>query len=319
MPTTGFCFTNLTNFVFISGNNYLVFYSDASNQGVAPPVSLGYSYHARLITDVGKYGPGVVSTQYKMAKDEIRFEELDETIIPEKSINDGKIIKLAASLFISVYSQIVFPTTGNGVIMAAQNIGSSTAEFYLTGVAPKSGFESEVTIAVTEAADVNIYDNENNLLVNQNLNKDQVYNFRISNDVTGYKVSSNVPAAVIAGTTCADLGTDCHMIKSYLPSKDRLGQKHIVPQIPARSSASAPSTIRVVATEPGTAVRTFDSTVNGVVERSTISAGQFYDHSMTDNKPTVIECSKKCLVSLLVQPFTPTAPYPIGTGTVRIF
>ena len=104
------------------------------------------------------------------------------------------------------------------------------------------------------------------------LNAGQTYMYTATTELTGSRVTSNLPIAVFTGNQCTNVPAGfsaCDHIVEQLPSVDNYSMNYIVAQSPR--SGTLGNVYRVVASQDGT-----NLSINGAVV-ATLDAGQFYD------------------------------------------
>ena len=104
------------------------------------------------------------------------------------------------------------------------------------------------------------------------LNAGQTYMFSQSAELTGTRVTSNLPVAVFSGNQCANVPTNntaCDHLLEQIPSVDKLSSSYLLAQTPRTGSVG--NVFRAIATQDNTQV-----SYNGTVV-ATLNAGQFFE------------------------------------------
>ncbi|CAH1774296.1 unnamed protein product [Owenia fusiformis] len=133
------------------------------------------------------------------------------------------------------------------------------------------------------------YDYDNALRID--LYDTQTYTYRSTRDLTGVKVVSDRPVAVISGCDYAQVpeGTEAgDQLVEMIPSVISLGYDFIVAPISERIGGEI---VRVISWTDDTLVRLPESGFS-----NTIDEGQFTEILATSGSASFIQCNKKCLV-----------------------
>jgi hypothetical protein len=151
------------------------------------------------------------------------------------------------------------------------------------------GVEAQTTVTITPSATV--ASKPAGVPYTVTLAQGEVYQIRDPapyGDVTGTRVTSDKPVAVLSANTCADVpvfAPACDNLVEMLPPVDALGQTFVTTPMTLRLDSDV---LRVVAAHNGTAV-----TINGVLA-ATLNAGGFVETLCAG--PTVVQASAPVLL-----------------------
>lgn len=221
----------------------------------------------------------------------------DKAEIYENGVSD-KTVLITSNNDISVVSSHIKPNTGDSsVVFPSHQLGKSHVAFTPEGssfnkiVAIVNGKENNV-ISVIPYSDLQLKSTillQRRVKMTINLAPYQVYLLRSEKTLTGTRIESQFPVAVLGGHECLSIVGTCEHVYEQLVPIELLSDEYLVPAM--HPLLINQDTIHVVATEDNTDVTVHS---NLFIQRKSLSSGELLNTFI--NLPTVIRSNKKIMV-----------------------